>query len=825
MQKTLRALIGGLASLLLGILGVLVPAVSAANAAITTTYTGYGLHEVVRYVGHYKASTDGFSGGNTFADVNANGIGTIGALKPSSGATVVRAFLSSEGTWWNGSAYAEITRPPVVTLAGQSVSFYAKNYAQPFTNFLADVTPIVQNYFAGSPSGTAVSSPWSGTKYSLPLVYEATQNPYGLPTYSDGVALTVVFQDNSMTTDASVVYYFGSSNSAGQIFALSFDALPALPNNGTYSGSWLSLGSGWSQGGGQYSTVKAQNNLQAAQVGSPWTDMSGSAGGCDDSHGPDGVSPNNGCDSQHGLITVGGIGDSTANPTSIGQGQADDELYNLDQFLAAGVDRINLSTRNPSGDDNIFQAVMSVPFVLSGTAVFDANGGTGTMANQVSLVPAQLSANTFAKSGWTFVGWNTLADGAGIDYANQAVYPFSTDITLYAQWSQNTHTLTYDSQGGSAIQGANYTGTITSFPAAPTWASHTFNGWFAAPTGGSALTAPYTPSPFANVTIYAQWTTLSQPVTFDSQGGSAVAASTYSGTITTLPSAPTRAGFTFAGWFASGSGGSALAAPYTPSSFVAVTLYAQWLPVATPMIHHAVQFDTQGGTSVASLDYFYSFELPAAPTRIGYTFTGWFLTKAGGTPLSQQVEPRPLEDLTVFAQWQKTEYTATFDTQGGTAVAAIRFTDSIPLPAAPSRAGYRFLGWFASQSGGTVMNAAFVPSNLGDVTLYAQWSQIGSLTLWGFADGSAKANVKMLAVLKAYLAANPGYTKVTCVGVTEGPTVLSGDRKLAFNRADNICSVARAIIGADRVTITLATQTLVQVSARNRKVVLRFSER
>lgn len=824
MKNALRKIIGGIIATVLGTAGVVVPAAAPANAAITTSFTGYGMHEIARYVGHYKASTDGFSGGNPYGNTTANGVGSVGALVPSPGATVVKAFLTSEGYGWDGSQIAEVPRPPVVTLAGQSVSFYAKNHALPWTNFLADVTSIVQGYLGGSPTGTAVTTPWSGTKYSLPLVYEASQNPWGMPTYSDGLALTVIFEDNSMTSDSTVVYYFGTSNSAGQIMALNFDTLPALPNNGTYSGSWLSLGSGWSQGGGQYSTIKAQNNLQAAQVGTPWTDISGSAGGCDDSRVANGTSTTTGCDSQWGLISVGGIGDSTSNPSAIAQGQADDELYNLDQLLAAGVNRIDLSTRNPSGDDNLFQLVLSLPFVLHGTVSFRANGGTGSMTDQVSLTSATLTDNAFVRAGWSFIGWNTAADGSGTSYVNQATYDFQTDTILYAQWSQNTREVTFDTQGGSTLRGAFYTGTITAFPTAPTWAGHAFNGWFLTASGGTAITAPYTPASFTNITLYAQWTTLTQPVTFDTQGGSPIASTTYLGTLNALPATPTRAGFTFAGWYSAATGGAAIATPYTPSTFAAITIYAQWLPVVIPMIHHTASFDSQGGAAVADLDFFYNFDLPAAPVRSGYAFKGWFLQPSGGQPIAGNYAPRPLGDQKLFAQWQKAEYTASFDTQGGTAIAPTGFTEAVPLPAAPTRHGYRFLGWFDSPTGGSGLGAAYVPAQLGDVTLYAQWAKVGALVLWGFADGSAKPTSKMLAQLKSYLTANPSFRVLACTGATEGPTLLAGDRKLALKRAGAVCAAAKALMGNANISAKLATESFLATSPTNRRVVIRFSE-
>lgn len=66
---------------------------------------------------------------------------------------------------------------------------------------------------------------------------------------------------------------------------------------------------------------------------------------------------------------------------------------------------------------------------------FDANGGTGSNAIQSATGNTPLQANTFTRSGFTFAGWNTAADGSGTSYANGASFPFTADTTLYAQWT------------------------------------------------------------------------------------------------------------------------------------------------------------------------------------------------------------------------------------------------------------------------------------------------------------------------------------------------------------------------------------------------------
>ena len=77
------------------------------------------------------------------------------------------------------------------------------------------------------------------------------------------------------------------------------------------------------------------------------------------------------------------------------------------------------------------------------TIAFDANGGTGTMANKSMTygTASNLTANSFTKSGYTFKNWNTAADGTGTTYTNsQSVNNLSTEngatVTLYAQWKK-----------------------------------------------------------------------------------------------------------------------------------------------------------------------------------------------------------------------------------------------------------------------------------------------------------------------------------------------------------------------------------------------------
>ena len=72
------------------------------------------------------------------------------------------------------------------------------------------------------------------------------------------------------------------------------------------------------------------------------------------------------------------------------------------------------------------------------TITFNANGGSGTMAAQTfeAGVSQAIAANAFTRSGYTFTGWNTNADGSGTSYTDKQSITLTQDITLYAQWEQ-----------------------------------------------------------------------------------------------------------------------------------------------------------------------------------------------------------------------------------------------------------------------------------------------------------------------------------------------------------------------------------------------------
>ena len=152
------------------------------------------------------------------------------------------------------------------------------------------------------------------------------------------------------------------------------------------------------------------------------------------------------------------------------------------------------------------------------TVTFDKNGGTGTMTNQTFTynVAQNLTANSFTHTGYAFAGWNTKSDGSGDNYTDkQSITLTTAGLTLYAQWTANTYTVEFNSNGGTGTMnnqpftyGQSQTLTANAF----TRTNYIFKHWTINQDGtGTSYTDKQSVSNLsatngATVTLYAQWT-------------------------------------------------------------------------------------------------------------------------------------------------------------------------------------------------------------------------------------------------------------------------------------------------------------------------------
>jgi len=187
-------------------------------------------------------------------------------------------------------------------------------------------------------------------------------------------------------------------------------------------------------------------------------------------------------------------------------------MISINQFNQAVV---LLATRSEEYDlEKVY--IGNIEEVSTHTIDFDNQGGipasdviTGVQYNTVVTLPAEPTRN-----GYAFLHWNTEIDGSGTSYnSGQSFTMPASNVTLYAIWSINQYTLTFDTDGGSSISPItqNYNTTITP-PSDPTKSGHAFNGW-----------SPSIPSimPANNQTHTAQWQEIVANVTWDANGSTA----------------------------------------------------------------------------------------------------------------------------------------------------------------------------------------------------------------------------------------------------------------------------------------------------------------
>ena len=249
---------------------------------------------------------------------------------------------------------------------------------------------------------------------------------------------------------------------------------------------------------------------------------------------------------------------------------------------------------------------------------FNANGGTGSMTDVTGITcggSATLTQNAFTRTGYTFAGWATAADGE-VAYADKAtINNITANITLYAKWNKlaEDYTLTYNSNQPSAWNAvfaiknipaeqtltggtgnvSNNTPVITDGAESDYWI-YEFNGWNTAADGsGTSYAAGAEITIAENTTLYAQWTPRTFNITYYDTDlttpltGLTPTSYTY-GTGATLPT-PTKAGYTFTGWILFWNGGENDKTEVNTDDWGDVQLAAQWTentPVTPP---------TQGG--------------------------------------------------------------------------------------------------------------------------------------------------------------------------------------------------------------------------------------
>jgi uncharacterized repeat protein (TIGR02543 family) len=375
------------------------------------------------------------------------------------------------------------------------------------------------------------------------------------------------------------------------------------------------------------------------------------------------------------------------------------------------------------------------------TVFFDAQSGMVDPESTAVTVDTTYGAlPTPGRVNYSFGGWWTATNGAGLQVSASTVVTATSNHTLYAKWTVIPFpvTVNFNSQGGSVnpiSKIVNYSETYGALPV-PTQTGFIFAGWWTAAVGfaieKTETSLVSTPN---DHTLYARWNVMA---TFDAQGGTVEPGTTnllVGGTYGVLPT-PVLNDCTFSGWWtAPGGGGTEILSSAAVPATTNPVFYAKWQMVTT--------FDPQGGTvdptnKTVMLGGLYG-ALPT-PMRSGGIFEGWWTApEGGGTQVTADSVVMSTASHTVYAKWRmNAAFTVTFDAQGGTVNPTSKGVifgqpyGELPVLSDPSRT---FAGWWTQRNGGSEVIASTLVAATNDHTLYVKWIESNSLWVFGANGG------------------------------------------------------------------------------------------
>ena len=391
---------------------------------------------------------------------------------------------------------------------------------------------------------------------------------------------------------------------------------------------------------------------------------------------------------------------------------------------------------------------------------YNGNGNTsGTVPAAPTTYQSGLTVTVLGntgsleKTGSTFVGWNTKADGSGSFYLPGGSFSIIVDTTLYARW---TYTVTYNGNGNTGgtvpVDGSSpyLSGSLVTVlePGSLVRTNYTFSNWNTAANGsGTSYSPGSTFTIIANTTLYAEWTPVLYTVTYNGNGntggtapvdGSSPYPSGSSVTVLGNTGSLEKGGYIFVGWNTKANGSGSKYGPGNTFTITAdTTLYAEWLNVL-----YTVTYDGNGNTggTVPTDHKIYEFGTTVTVLgntgsliKTGFAFGGWN-TKANGsgTSYSPGSTFTIIANTTLYAEWTPVLYTVTYNGNGNTGGTA-PVDGSSPYPSGSSvtvlgntgslvKTGFAFRGWNTkANSSGT----SYSPGNsfiiTEDTTLYAIW--------------------------------------------------------------------------------------------------------
>ena len=360
---------------------------------------------------------------------------------------------------------------------------------------------------------------------------------------------------------------------------------------------------------------------------------------------------------------------------------------------------------------------------------FETKGGTAVTAQTVKTGDKVTAPSAPAKTGYHFGGWYT-------DQGCTKAWDFDADtvksaMTLYAKWTANTYTATFDPNSGVMPEGEETNRSVTygqpygKLPT-PTKQGYDFAGWFTEKTGGEQILAESSVSTAANQTLYAHWTAglvkytvnhYQQDVESDEYRKSD--SETLNGTTGTATNAAAKA---YEGFLVKAFEQQTVAA----DGSTAIDIYYDRLTYTVQWMNGETLMETDSNVRYGAKPAYDGAAPEKSETGHTFTFTGWN-TEAGGTGTALSGSTTVTGDVIYYAQFNDSlnTYSITYENVNGAAnsnPATYTYGTAVTL-ADLSKTGYTFGGWFtdSSCSDGSKVSE-ITATDIGDKIFYAKWT-------------------------------------------------------------------------------------------------------
>lgn len=382
-----------------------------------------------------------------------------------------------------------------------------------------------------------------------------------------------------------------------------------------------------------------------------------------------------------------------------------DELGNI-KAITVGTTTIEtvVSSLYDEGVSKTYKLVIEVKD-LTFAINYVLDGGTNSENNPNEYVPEKLPLllENPTKSGYKFVGWYDNENFTG-----EAITEISAgtmgDVTLYAKWNALDYRISYELNGGTNAENPDGYD-VSDLPVslhAPSRTGYIFKGWYMGENRVLAIPVGTT----GNVVVSAKWEPITYTIDFDTNGGLPTLSSidyTIESDSFTLQEI-TKAGYTFDGWY----NGETKVTEITTGTYGNMTLVAKWTADL-----YTISYDLADGVNSPENPTSYTIESGLItlkdPTRVGYTFVGWY----NGEQLVTTIDSNTLENISLTAKWTINSYKLTFDVDGNLTEKTFKYGESVTAIENPTKVGHTFAGWSEELP-------ETMPAN--DITVEAKWA-------------------------------------------------------------------------------------------------------